>query len=165
MGWSPSDSLVIGISTRALFQLDDENCLYQDEDAEAFVAYQRANETKLINPGVAFHLVKSLLDLNPTLTSERGPAVEVVIISKNHPDCTIRIKNSLAHYALPIKRVGFTGGGPILDYLRSFKVGLFLSKEEQDVREAIANGIPAGLVYGVPGEYQQKRRSRYCLRL
>ncbi len=95
MGWSPSDSLVIGITTRALFQIDEEDHLYREKGPEAFVQYQRENEKKLINPGVAFHLIKSLLDLNSKFKSGKGPAIEPVIISKNHPDCFIRIQNSL----------------------------------------------------------------------
>jgi 5'-nucleotidase len=65
MAWSPEDSLVIGISSRALFKLDEEDRIYREQGTEAFIDYQRAHETELIKPGVAFPLVEALLKLNP----------------------------------------------------------------------------------------------------
>lgn len=152
MPWSPEDSLVIGISSRALFRLDEEDRIYCDQGPQAFIDYQRAHEGDLARPGVAFPLVEALLKLNQTLGREGGPAIEVVIISKNHPDCGIRIRRSLKHYDLKIRRAVFTGGQPTLPNLRAFKVDLFLSKEETAVREAISAGISAGLIYGGPEE-------------
>jgi 5'-nucleotidase len=150
MAWSPDDSLVIGISSRALFQLDEEDRIYREQGTLAFVEYQRSHEAELPQPGVAFPLTEALLKLNQSLGSAARPAIEVVIISKNHPDCGIRIRRSLKHYGLKIRRAVFTGGQPTLPSLRAFKVDLFLSKEEPAVTEAITAGISAGLIYGGP---------------
>jgi 5'-nucleotidase len=150
--WSPENSLVIGISSRALFRLDEEDRIYCDHGTQAFIDYQREHEADLPRPGVAFPLVEALLKLNQTLGREGSPAIEVVIISKNHPDCGIRIRRSLKHYDLKIRRAVFTGGQPTLPNLKAFQVDLFLSKEEAAVREAISAGISAGLIYGGPEE-------------
>jgi 5'-nucleotidase len=88
--------------------------------------------------------------LNQTLGKPGQPAIEIVVISKNHPDCGIRIRRSLNHYGLSLRRAVFTGGQPILPYLKAFQVDLFLSKEEQAVKDAIAAGISAGLIHGGP---------------
>jgi 5'-nucleotidase len=150
MAWSPEDSLVIGIASRALFKLDEEDRIYRDEGTAAFVEFQRTHEQDLIKPGVAFPLVEALLKLNQTLGKPGHPAIEIVVISKNHPDCGIRIRRSLNHYGLSLRRAVFTGGQPILPYLKAFQVDLFLSKEEQAVKDAIAAGISAGLIHGGP---------------
>jgi len=91
MGWAPEDSLVIGISSRALFMLDAEDRIYREQGTQAFIDYQCEHEDKVIDQGVAFPLVKALLGLNESLGSGEKPAIEVVIISKNHPACSIRI--------------------------------------------------------------------------
>ena len=148
--WSPDDSLVIGISSRALFKLDEENAVFEAEGPQAFIDYQRENEDRVIEPGVAFPLVAELLKLNRILKSGDQPAIDIVIISKNHPDCGIRMRRSLKEHGLEIRRAVFTGGQATLPWLRAFKVDLFLSKEEPAVREAIRHGISAGLIHGGP---------------
>jgi 5'-nucleotidase len=148
--WSPEDSLVIGISSRALFKLDEENAIYKTAGTQAFIDYQREYEGRIIEPGVAFPLVTELLKLNEKLTTGTQPAIEIVIVSKNHPDCGIRMRRSLKEHGLEIRRAVFTGGQDTLPSLRAFKVDLFLSKEEAAVRNAIANKISAGLIHGGP---------------
>ena len=153
MGWSPGDSLVIGISSRALFDLDEEDRVHRTQGTDAFITYQREHEDQTVRPGVAFELVRALLGLNSRLGTPEKPAIEVVIISKNHPDCAIRLVHSLKHHGIVVKRAVFTGGQDILPYLHKLRVDLFLSKEEAAVRDALAAGISAGLIYGGPTEF------------
>ena len=150
MAWVPEDSLVIGISSRALFMLDEEDRIYQEKGVQAFIDYQCQHEDRVIEQGVAFPLVKALLGLNETLGSEGKPAIEVVIISRNHPACLIRINNSLQHHGIRIRKAVFTGNGDPLPHLKALKVGLFLSSEERAVKDALAAGISAGLIHGGP---------------
>lgn len=94
---------MIGISSRALLDLEAENAVYEKHlkvsraaAIEAFIKYQQEHRDEIIPKGVAFPLVKGLLDLNKTLTDPDAPrAIEIVIISRNHPDCGTRILNSL----------------------------------------------------------------------
>ncbi len=155
MAWSPDDSLVIGISSRALLKLDAEDQIYRELGAQAFINYQREHEGELIERGVAFPLIQALLGLNETLGTDGKPAIEVVIVSRNHPECLIRINKSLRHHGLKIRRAVFTGNGDPLPHLKALKVGLFLSSEEHAVIEALKAGISAGLVHGGP-EFAQE---------
>lgn len=150
MAWSPEDSLVIGISSRALFNLDDEDRVYREEGTAAFIEYQRAHEDEIIQPGVAFPLVKALLGLNKRLGTPEKPAIEIVILSKNHPDCAIRMRRSVEHHGLRFRRAVFTGGQDLLPHLRALQVDLFLSKEAAMVKAALEADISAGLIYGGP---------------
>lgn len=155
MAWTPDDSLVIGISSRALFKLDHEDRIYRERGTQAFIDYQREHEVDLIEKGVAFPLVQALIGLNETLSVNGKPAIEVVIVSRNHPECLIRINNSLGHYGIPIKRAVFTGNGDPLPHLKALKVGLFLSSEERAVMDALQAGISAGLIHGGPDFAQE----------
>jgi 5'-nucleotidase len=150
MAWAPEDSLVIGISSRALFNLDREDEIYRADGLQAYIDYQCQHEDEPVEKGVAFPLISALLGLNVTLSCEGKPAIEVVIVSKNHPACAIRIRKSLQHYGLPIRRAVFTGGADPLPHLKSFKVGLFLSREEAAVSAALSAGLSSGLIHGGP---------------
>jgi len=105
---------------------------------------------QIVERGVAFPLIEALMGLNETLGKPGKPAIEVAIVSKNHPECSIRIKRSLQHHGVTLKRAVFTGGQDILPHLRALEVDLFLSKEEDAVKAAIASGIAAGLIHGGP---------------
>ena len=127
-----SEVLVIGVSTRALFNLEDENKVFEEEGIEAFRKYQLQNEDELLQPGTAFHLVKNLLALN---TIAKNKIVEVVVMSRNSPETGMRVLNTIDQYDLDITRVAFTGGEPLLftDFIRDlaqkvkqFNVPLFL---------------------------------------
>jgi 5'-nucleotidase len=155
MPWSPDDSLVIGISSRALLKLDAEDQIYREHRTQAFIDYQRDHEDDVIAQGVAFPLVQALLGLNDTLEMNGKPAIEVVIVSRNHPSCSIRINKSLQHHGLRVRRAVFTGGGDPLPFLKKLKVGLFLSSEERAVNDALAAGMSAGLIHGGPEAAKQ----------
>ena len=157
MAYSLDDLLVIGISSRALFDLEHENLLFQDKGLNAFRCHQIANEHVILEPGVAFPLVKALLHLNTLRTQRR---VEVVIMSRNSSETSLRIFNSIRHYGLDISRAALTGGAPLAPYLKAFQVGLFLSFDEQDVQAAVNCGIAAAKLYQSAqkaDEYEQIR--------
>lgn len=150
--------LTIGISSRALLNLEPENAVYEKHlkisraaAIEAFIQYQQEHRGDIIPKGVAFPLIKALLDLNKTLSDPDGPrAIEIVVISRNHPDCGTRVLHSLKHHGLEICQGAFTGGDPVLPELRMFDVDLFLSYEESDVLAAVNAGISAAKIFGGP---------------
>lgn len=150
-----SNCLVIGISSRALFSLEAENRIFEEEGVQAYRKYQRDHENEIIAPGTAFPLIKALLDLNQT-TSERR-LVEVIIMSRNSPDTGLRIFNSIAHHELDITRAAFTGGRSLAPYLEAFNVDLYLSKSEEDVQAAINAGVAAALIYDPPHHYDPEK--------
>lgn len=148
--------LMVGISSRALFDLEEANRIYEQEGLEAYCQYQLANENNVLHPGAGFTLVESLLALDALLNPEGNPlspeksetwGIEVVIISRNSADTSLRIANSIRHYGLHISRAAFTSGAPVTPYLKAFAIDLFLSAHESDVQQAIEAGFAAGLIY------------------
>ena len=78
------DKLIIGISSRALFDLEKENNIFTSRGVEAYQKYQIEHEDVPLEKGTAFHLIESLLKLNST--AKKKDLIEVVIMSKNSPD-------------------------------------------------------------------------------
>ncbi len=140
--------LVIGISSRALFDLEVEEAIFQEQGLDAYRQHQLDKENDILQPGAGFSLVKALLRLNQ-LTPERR-LVEVVIMSRNSSETSMRIFNSIAHYGLDISRAALAGGALLSPYLQAFNVSLFLSLHEDDVQAAINGGVAAALLYRLP---------------
>jgi len=147
-----ANALVVGISSRALFDLEMEDQLFHKQRRE-FFEYQRRHEDVIMRPGTAFPLVQALLRLNPFGQPRR---VEVMILSKNHPDVYLRVRQSIKHYGLDITRAFLTGGDPIAPLLDAYKFDLFLSAEDADVREAVNQGFAAGRIYTPPEELPKR---------
>ncbi len=135
--------LVVAISSRALFDFEEENQIFEQGDDRAYMQLQRDRLDIPAKPGVAFSLVQKLLAFNDAQTQR----VEVVILSRNDPVSGLRVMRSAAHYALPIIRCSFTRGEAPWRYLKPLHANLFLSTHLSDVRAALAAGVPAAQVY------------------
>lgn len=143
--------LIIAVSSRALFHIEDGNDIFEKEGQDAFDAYMRSKEDVPLRPGAAFNLVRKLLKLNDVLAARGQPSlVDVVILSRNSPDAGMRVMNSISHYGLPIERAVFTEGEDRFRYAKAFDAQLFLSANSDDVRTAIENGMAAATL--VPRE-------------
>lgn len=136
------DKLVVGISSRALFDLEEENTIYETEGLKAYSEYQLAHENDILKPGTAFPLIKALHKLN----TDGKYLTEIIIMSRNTADTSLRIFNSIKHYGLEISRAALVGGAPIAPYLNAFRTDLFLSANEKDVQEAINANVAAGII-------------------
>jgi 5'-nucleotidase len=143
MGINLDGRLVVAISSRALFDFEEENQVFEQSDDRAYMQLQRERLDIPAKPGVAFSLVKKLLAFNET-PSQR---VEVVILSRNDPVSGLRVMRSAQHYELPIIRCSFTRGEAPWRYLKPLHANLFLSTHLSDVRAALAAGVPAAQVY------------------
>ncbi len=141
---SISQKLVVAISSRALFDLEEGHRVFEKEGVDAYCRYQIEHENEVLNPGVAFSLVQKLLRLN-RLDHERD-RVEVILISRNSADTGLRIFNSIQHYDLHISRAAFTGGISPYRYVRPFNAHLFLSADPLDVRSALDAGFAAATI-------------------
>ena len=134
--------LVVAISSRALFDFEEENRVFEDGDDRAYMQLQLQRVDQPARPGVAFSLVNKLLAFN-----EEQPRVEVVILSRNDPVSGMRVFRSARHYGLAVQRGVFTRGEPPWRYLRPLAANLFLSTNDADVRRALDAGVPAARVY------------------
>jgi 5'-nucleotidase len=135
-----SRKLVVAISSRALFDLDESHSLFETEGKEAFCQYQVEHENEPLEPGVAFPLVQKLLAINQA-SSE--PLVEVILLSRNSADTGLRVFNSIQQHQLGITRAAFTSGEPPFSYIPAFGAHLFLSANAEDVAKALNAGYAA----------------------
>jgi len=140
--------LRIGISTRALFDLEEEHSVFVRDGVWAYSDLQLEREGLLIAKGTGFNVIERLLRLN--IEGER-PFVEVVLLSRNSPDLSLRAFNSIQSYGLNIKIGSFTSGRPIGPYVSAWGIDLFLSNEDADVRAAVEAGAAAAKL-GTPPE-------------
>lgn len=147
MSASLDGKLVVAISSRALFDFEQENEVFEQNDDRAYMALQLQRLDLPAEPGVAFSLVKKLLAFNQTSVDPLAQPVEVVILSRNDPVSGMRVFRSAQHYGLPIQRGSFTRGQSPWRYLKPLHANLFLSAHLSDVRAALEAGVPAAQVY------------------
>lgn len=146
-----SDILVIGVSSRALFNLESENAVFDQKGIEGYRKYQQEREEDPLEPGTAFVLVKSLLELNNQADKR---IVEVVVMSRNSPETGVRMLNSISKHNLDITRVALSGGEPLSPYIEAYDVDLFLSKDDKDVQSVIdSQACAAASIYAPPTEF------------
>ena len=163
MSASLEGKLVVAISSRALFDFEEENTVFEQGVGQhrdrAYMALQLERLDQPAKPGVAFSLVRKLLAFNDLPVPDTEPApgrapdkpatqpVEVVILSRNDPVSGMRVFRSASHYGLSIQRGSFTRGQPPWRYLKPLHANLFLSAHLSDVRAALEAGVPAAQVY------------------
>ncbi len=144
MSVSFNDYLVIGISSRALFDLEEANTIFETQGLDAYRDYQFEHENEVLKPGSGFSLIKNLLDINKRMNKK---LVEIIVMSRNSSETSLRILKSLEYYGLDIGRMAMSGGENVARYLKPFEIDLFLSANEEDVTNALQQGVPAGLIY------------------
>ncbi len=136
--------LVVAISSRALFDLEESNRVFEEQGVDAYYEYQRKRENDVLEPGIAFSLVKKLLKLNAPAPAQSR--VEIILLSRNTADTGLRIMNSIEHHRLDISRAAFTGGENTYPYVPAFDAHLFLSANPVDVRKALDAGHAAATI-------------------
>ncbi len=139
--------LVIGVSTRALFDLEEEHAVFRSEGVEAYAKLQLCRERAVLEPGSAFAVVRRLLALNSPGANDR---VEVVFLSRNSPDLSLRAYHSAEQHGLGIRRGSFTSGRSVAPYVAGWGIDLFLSNDDADVRAAIGAGTAAARLWPHP---------------
>jgi 5'-nucleotidase len=145
MGYNLSNKLVVAVSSRALFNLEIENKIFEEKGLDEYYKYQLENENKPLEKGTGYRLIQNLLKINQYFNLEEKQ-VEVIILSKNNAGTSLRITNAINTHKLDITRSGWTSGSEISSYLKAFKVDLFLSADDKDVIDAIKNGIAAAKI-------------------
>src|SRR4051812_22137685 len=143
MPYTVDGKLVVAISSRALFDFEEENRIFERDGEDAYIALQSARLEVPAREGIAFPLAKKLLAFN-TAQAQR---VEVVVLSKNDPVSGLRIFKSAQRAGLQIERGVFTRGRSPYGYLDALKANLFLSANESDVIGALEARVPAARVY------------------
>lgn len=137
--------LLIGVSARALFDLDMETAML-DGGLDAYRAYQREHRNEPLKPGIAYPFVKRMLSLNSLDADSYPPLVEFAIMSHMDPDTSVRAMKSLESLGLNGIMSAFVSGDSLTPYIREYGIRLYLSKDESSVKEAVDAGLPAGYI-------------------
>lgn len=154
-----SDTLVVGISATALFDLSEADAVFQSKyknDRETAMSeyrdYMLQRENDSLKDGTGMPLVKALLDLNKYQAKGESPLVEVVVMSRNSPETGIQVFNNIRRNNLNISRHAFTGGESVVDYLDAYDVDLFLTTNVQDAQKVIDGRSCAAAIVERPPE-------------
>ena len=149
-----SSKLVVGISSRALFDLSDSHQIFENEGIEAYREYQIQNENEVLEPGDAFNLVTKILKINNFY--KFNDRIEVILLSRNTADTGLRVFNSIEAHNLNITRAVFCGGESPYKYVKAFGVDLFLSSSKDDVKMAIENNVPSARIISTKASKKMK---------
>ncbi len=144
MAYPIERKLVVGIASSALFDLSESHQIYETKGINDYRAHQEKNIDSPFPKGVAFPFIRRFLSINKAFPKQSP--VEVVLLSRNSPETGLRVFRSIQHYGLDVTRAAFMTGRSPHEYLPAFNASLFLSSNEDDVREAIDKDYPAGLV-------------------
>lgn len=144
MAYPIDKKLVVAVSATALFDLSEEHAYFLQHGVDKFRALQRARKNDIPALGAAYPFIKGLLNFNKAHGDDQP--VEVVILSRHHPDAGLRVMNAVEHYGLGITRANFLGGQMPYPYMSAYNAVLYLSTNEVEVEKAIRAGYPAGLV-------------------
>ncbi|MGB7298065.1 MAG: 5'-nucleotidase [Burkholderiaceae bacterium] len=147
MAASLDGKLVVAISSRAVFDFEEENKVFETGNDHAYMALQRERVNVPARPGVAFALVRKLLEFDPPDLDADQRRIEVVVLSRNDPFSGLRVFRSAQQAGLRLQRGVFTRGRSPHTYLGPLKANLFLSTNDADVRDAISAGFAAARVY------------------
>ncbi|TCN88825.1 5'-nucleotidase [Shewanella fodinae] len=152
-----SNTLVVGISATALFDLSEADGIFREKyknDPDTAMAEYRSymlnKENEPLGDGTGFHLVNALLKLNKFRAENDAPIVEVVVISRNSPETGLRVLNEIRRRKLEITRSAFTAGESGTKYLNAFFVDLFLTTNEEDAQAVIDSGLCATAIVKAP---------------
>lgn len=122
---SLDDRLIVAISSRALFDLDEGHAIYVRDGVDAYTARQIPYQDA------------------PFSLQPEQPVIEVILLSRNSADTGLRVFSSIRHHRLQISRAAFTRGESTLSYASAFGANLSLSVDPEDVREVLAEGRAA----------------------
>jgi len=167
-----SESLVIGISATALFDLSEADEIFKktlEEDPDTAIEEYRKhmleNEDKPLKDGTGMPLVQALLKLNEFQKDGESPIVEVIVMSRNSPETGFRVLKEIRRRKLKISRSAFTAGESNVDYLDAFYVDLFLTTNEQDAQKIVDSNVCAAAIVKAPpksSDYLNENQVRFA---
>ena len=153
-----NETLVVGISATALFDLSESDKIFKeksksdpDSAIDEYRNHMLEKENEPLEDGTGMPLVKSLLNLNNHLKDgDKTPIVEVVVISRNSPETGFRVLKEIRRRDLPITRSAFLAGEKSSIYLNAFYVDLFLTTNEEDAQDVIDSNVCASALVKEP---------------
>ncbi|XP_031569674.1 cytosolic 5'-nucleotidase 1A-like [Actinia tenebrosa] len=139
----------VAVSSRALFELEEENDVYERKGRKEYIDLQISREDQPLKPGAAFPFIKE----GPRVCErevERDPhekeIFSITLMSHNSGQVCIRLQNSIEHHGLNITGLALTSGANIVPYLKPYEINLFLTSFEEEVAEALKEGFAAAVM-------------------
>lgn len=161
MNSADKQKMVVAISSRALFDLQESHRIFTEKGVDAYHQYQIDHENEPLLPGAAFPLVEKLLRLNDIdPVRER---VEVILLSRNSADTGLRVFNSIQEHNLSITRAAFTSGNSPFRYVEPFGADVFLSSDPQDVANTLEAGFAAATMLPGNGNKGSNNEDKLCI--
>ena len=158
---SDTKKMVVAISSRALFDLQDSHRVFVEQGVDAYCKYQIDHENEVLKPGAAFPLVKKLLQLNEL--GKKRERVEVILLSRNSADTGLRVFNSIQEHQLPITRAAFTSGNSPFRYVEPFGADVFLSSDSADVANTLEKGFAAATMLPAKPSVESANKDKLCI--
>lgn len=155
------DKMVVAISSRALFDLQESHRVFEEQGVDAYCKYQIDHEDDILEPGVAFPLVQKLLRLNQL--GNKRERVEVILLSRNSADTGLRVFNSIQQHDLPITRAAFTSGDSPFRYVEPFGADVFLSSDPNDVASTLDAGVAAATMLAAGESASKANQDKLCI--
>lgn len=153
--------MVVAISSRALFDLQESHSVYEKHGVGAYCEYQIEHENEPLKPGTAFPLVQKLLKLNEM--GQPRERVEVILLSRNSADTGLRVFNSIQDHGLPITRAAFTSGNSPFRYVEPFGADVFLSNDPNDVASTLNAGVAAATMLSSHQQETTENQNKLCI--
>ena len=138
-----NNSLVVAVSSGALFDSEKKKEISEANDFNEGSVFMD-QEKEILKPGPGFQLVKSLLRINSMILEEKK--IEIIVVSRDSANDSLRIFNSIEYYGLDISRAAIVGDMDIAPYLAAFKTDVFLSEDEDDVRQSLKANVASGIL-------------------
>ena len=160
-GMHDKRKLVVAISSRALFDLQESHRMFEEQGIEAYCQFKVEHENEPLDKGAAFPRVKKLLQLNKL--GEPRERVEVILLSRNSADTGLRIFNSIQAHNLPITRAAFTNGGSPFRYVKPFGADVFLSSNPGDVANTLDTGFAAATMLPSAAAKDTENQDKLCI--
>jgi len=155
------EKMVVAISSRALFDLQESHQVFEEQGVAAYCEYQIQHENEILKPGTAFPLVEKLLKLNEL--GEPRERVEVILLSRNSADTGLRVFNSIQQHNLPITRAAFTSGNSPFRYVEPFGADVFLSSDPSDVAGTLNAGVAAATMLSSQKPTSAENQDKLCI--
>ncbi|XP_053291259.1 cytosolic 5'-nucleotidase 1A [Pleuronectes platessa] len=146
----PENAITIAVSSQVLFNMEKEQQIYKQQGMEGYIKYQGEHETEHFSPGPACSFVKALEAVNTQLRKlypDSDELFDVVLMMNNDAEVGLRLNNTINHHQLFIKRFCMTGGNSPVSFLKAYHTNLYLSSDPGKVREALAKGIAAAIMF------------------
>ncbi|XP_062378832.1 cytosolic 5'-nucleotidase 1A-like [Sardina pilchardus] len=153
------NGITIAVSSGTLFNMEQERQVYEEEGLEKYALYQLKHKDQPLLPGVAFPLVKALMNVNSRLRELYPDSKElfnIVLMTNDHDQDEVRFINSINHYGLTVEKVCRSGAESTVGHLKAYMTDLYLSKDSEKVREAINKGIAAATMFACENEMELK---------